>query len=109
MCRSSGEVGVEVADLCVEVAARLGTRLQAGGLAGLHSVDEVDPDDCGLDGEVAVLDSDLRRRRERSGKRATLLGVRTGRRAGRRCGIEDGLGFGRNFGNEASFREVRAG
>ena len=46
-------------DLCVEVAARLGTRLQAGELAGLHSVEKADPDDCGLDGEVAVLDSDL--------------------------------------------------
>ena len=109
MRQSSCEVGDEVADLCVEVAVRLGTRLQAGGLAGLHSVEEADPDDCGLDGKVIVLDSDLRQRRGRSGKRATLLGVRTGRRAGRRCGIEDGLGFGRNFGNEASFHEVRAG
>ena len=98
-----------MADLCVEVAAMLGTRWQAGGVADLHGVEEADSDDCGLDGEVAVLDSDLRRRRGRSGKRATLLGVRTGRRAGRRCGVEDGLGFGRNFGNEASFREVRSG
>ena len=48
-----------MADLCVEVAARLGTRWQAGGLVGLHSVEEADPDDCGLDGEVTVLDSDL--------------------------------------------------
>ena len=78
-------------------------------MACLHDVKEADPDDCGLDGEVAVLDSDLRQRRGRSGKRATLLGVRTGRRAGRRCGVEDGLGFGSNFGNEAFFREVRAG
>ena len=78
-------------------------------MADLHDVEEVDPDDCGLDGEVAVLDSDLRWRRGRCGKQATLLGVRTGRRAGRRCGIEDGLGFGRNFVNEASFPEVRAG
>ena len=98
-----------MADLCVEVAVRLGTRWQAGGVADLHGVEEADPDDCGLDGEVVVLDSNLRWRRGRSGKQATLLGVRTGRRAGRRCGIEDGLGFGRNFGNEASFREVRAG
>ena len=98
-----------MADLCVEVAARMGTRWQAGGVVDLHGVEEADPNDCGLDGEVAVLDSDLRRRRGRSAKRATLLGVKTGRRAGRRCGAEDGLGFGRNFRNEASFREVRAG
>ena len=68
-----------MADLCVKVAVRLGPRLQAGGLAGLHSVEEADPDDCGLDGEVAVLESDVRRCRGRSRKRATLLGVRTGR------------------------------
>ena len=49
-----------MADLCVEVAARLGTRWQVGGVADLHGVEEADPDDCGLDGEVAVLDSDLR-------------------------------------------------
>ena len=48
-----------VADLCVEVAARLGTRWQADGVADLHDVEEADPDDCGLDGEVSVLDSDL--------------------------------------------------
>ena len=104
-----GEVGDEVADLCVEVAARLGTRWQAGRVADLHGIEEADPDDCDLDGKVAVLDSDLRQHRGRSGKRATWLGVRTGRRARRRCGMEDGLGFGRNLGNEASFREVQAG
>ena len=68
-----------MADLCVEVAARLGTRWQAGRVADLYGVEEADPDDCALDGEVVVLDSDLRRRRGRSGKRGTLLGLRTGR------------------------------
>ena len=95
-----------MADLCVEVAARLGTRWQAAGVADLNGVEETDPDDCDLDGEVAVLDNDLSRRRGRSGKQATLLGVRTSRPAGQQYGIEDGLGFGRNFENEASFREV---
>ena len=44
-----------MADLCVEVAARW----QAGGVADLHDIEEADPDDCDLDGEVAVLDSNL--------------------------------------------------
>ena len=62
--RSCGKIGVGVVDLGVEVAARLGTRWQAGDvedLSGEHGVEEVDLGHCNLDGEVAVLDGGLRR------------------------------------------------